>query len=86
MVGGIASLSIVEIRNEVVHGSDGLKSVNEINFIDNFKKAFTDSYTEVGMDLGNAAEGIDHCYKKMNIISAYFYGMDLYTTMYLVEL
>lgn len=64
LVGGIASLSIVEIRNEVVHGSNGLKSIKEINFKDNFKKAFTDSYTDVGMDLGNAAEGIDHCYKK----------------------
>lgn len=74
LIGGIASLSIVEIRNDVVHGDSGIEAIGKIDFIDNFRNAFTNSYTEVGMDLGNAAEGIEHCYEK----SEYNYGLFLW--------
>lgn len=63
LLGGIASLSIIDIRHQVVHGNDSFKSIAEIDYFSNFKNAFTNSYTPVGMDLGNAAEGIDYCFK-----------------------
>lgn len=63
LLGGIASLSIIDIRHQVVHGNDSFKSIAEIDYLSNFKNAFTNSYTPVGMDLGNAAEGIDYCFK-----------------------
>ncbi len=76
LFGGIASLSIVDIRNQIVHGNNGfsLKNISEINYIENFKNAFTNSYTPVGMDLGNAAEGIDYCFQN----AKYNFGLFLW--------
>lgn len=74
LLGGIASLSIIDIRNQVVHSNNSLKNITEINYLSNFKSAFTNSYTPVGMDLGNAAEGIDYCYKN----NKYNFGLFLW--------
>ena len=70
IVGCIGSLSISEIRTNM--GKDSQNSISDINFIKNIKKSFTGgSYNErAGMDLGNAALGIDYCFQK----NEYNYG------------
>lgn len=63
-VGCIGSLSISEVRTKM--GDETSGGIGNINYIDNMKKAFSGgSYSYLaGMDLGNAALGIDHCYKE----------------------
>lgn len=57
--GCIGSMSISAVRGGIHDTSD--TSISEISYWDNFKNSFTNSYTEVGMDLGNAAILIQNC-------------------------
>lgn len=64
IVGCIGSLSISEVRTNM--GDDKSGGLGNINYVENMKKAFSGgSYNySSGMDLGNAALGIDRCYKE----------------------
>lgn len=64
LLGSIVSASIGMFR-ENLHGEK-----NNIDYVENFKQAFTHSDTDVGMDLGNAAILIEYC-KNYN---SYNYG------------
>lgn len=62
--GSIVSASISAFR-ENLHGAN-----HEIEYWKNFTKAFVDSRTRVGMDLGNGAILLDYCYQH----DSYNYG------------
>ena len=64
LLGSVVSASISSFR-ENLHGDIG-----KVDYVDNFKKAFYNSNSEVGMDLGNAAILIDYCKKS----DSYNYG------------
>jgi hypothetical protein len=69
--GFIASLSIIEIRNSIKSDDGYLSGVGNIDFVNNLKKSFTNSYNpKAGMDLGNAALAINRCKE----IGQYNYG------------
>lgn len=63
VVGCIGSLSISDVRNNM--SNESISSVGSIDFIGNMKKAFAGgSYNySAGMDLGNAALGINYCFE-----------------------
>lgn len=71
IIGCIGSLSISEVRSGM--DSNSKDNVSNIDFIKNMKNAFMGgSYNpRAGMDLGNAAQGIDYCFQK----SEYNYGL-----------
>lgn len=72
ILGCIGSMSISEVRGGI-HKTDNT-SISGINYWDNFKASFTNSYTDVGMDLGNAAILIENCADK----DLYNYGTFLW--------
>lgn len=55
-MGSIVSASISTFRENVIHNGR-----DRIEYFENFKKSFTKSDSEVGMDLGNAALLMDYC-------------------------
>jgi hypothetical protein len=63
IIGCIGSLSIGEVRTKMTDDTNG--GLRNIDYIDNMKQAFLGgSYNPMaGMDLGNAALGIEHCYQ-----------------------
>jgi len=65
IMGFIGSISIVEVRSSM-HSENGyLNGFDKIDFIDNIKKSFTNSYNDKsGMDLGNAGLAIERCNQK----------------------
>lgn len=71
IIGCIGSLSISEVRANM--GDESSVGIRGINFLENTKKAFTGgSYSySAGMDLGNAALGIQHCFEN----GEYNYGL-----------
>lgn len=74
VVGMIGSMSIVAVRNSI-SSEEGYSTLKHINFIDNMKTAFSNSYSRrAGMDLGNAALCIDRCQKH----GLYNYGLFLW--------
>jgi hypothetical protein len=72
LIGSVVSSAIGEFRNTLI--KDPNRNVFDINYWETFKKSFYNSHTEVGMDLGNAALGIDFCYKN----DTYSYGLQLW--------
>lgn len=65
LVGSIISASIGAFRENLV-GQSGKK----VDYYENFINSFKDSYTDVGMDLGNGAILIDYCVRN----NSYNYG------------
>jgi hypothetical protein len=72
LTGSIISSSMEEFRNALI--KDPNLNVFDINYWDAFNNSFYNSHTDVGMDLGNAALGIDFCYKN----DTYNYGLQLW--------
>ena len=68
-LGSVVSASINAFRQNVIHNGG-----DNIDYIENFKKSFTESDTDVGMDLGNAAVLMDYCAKN----DSYDYGMSFW--------
>ncbi|WP_256003314.1 hypothetical protein [Pedobacter deserti] len=64
--GGVINASIEAIRLNISN-----KSNESIEFVDNFKDSFIQNDFTLGMDLGNAALGIDYCYNN----DSYDYGI-----------
>ena len=59
-IGFFLNPSIANYRENLKVGQAGYMNVH---FFENFKNSFTSSISELGMDLGNAALGIDYVYK-----------------------
>jgi hypothetical protein len=72
LLGSVLSASITELRHFIKGVDEG--GGGEVSFWETFKKSFTENETELGMDLGNAALGIEYCYEN----STYDYGLQLW--------
>lgn len=70
LFGSILSASITELRH-IVKGTD---ENEQISFWQTFSKSFVENETELGMDLGNAAIGVEYCYEN----NAYDYGLQIW--------
>lgn len=75
IIGMIGSMSISEVRNSMHSEKGYLNGIENIEFIQNIKTSFTNSYHEgAGMDLGNAALAIKRCKET----DQYNYGLFLW--------
>lgn len=71
LFGSVISASISDIR-KAARGEEG--EVDQISFLNKFQQSFTNSVSDVGMDLGNAALGIDFAYEHVS----YDYGLQIW--------
>lgn len=72
--GSVLSASISGIRHTLKDEEGGAESYQDISFFEAFTNSFTNSYESVGMDLGNAALGIEYCY----VNGTYDYGLSIW--------
>jgi hypothetical protein len=72
--GSILSASISGIRKNVRGSEDSEAPLTELSFWETFQESFTNSYTDVGMDSGNAALGIEYAYQN----GTYDYGLQVW--------
>lgn len=71
LFGSVLSASISDIR-KASRGEEG--QLDDISFFEKFQESFTNSVSDVGMDLGNAALGIDFAYEH----DSYDYGLQIW--------